>query len=73
MCTQAGKHLFPVDSAELDLFLNVRLLLLQESKFWKFLLKDVSVAAWSYVVWILLRKCIFAVRSQEFTFQNALS
>jgi hypothetical protein len=32
----------------------------QESKFWKFLLKDVSVAAWSYVVWILLRKCIFA-------------
>jgi hypothetical protein len=33
---------------------------LQESKFWKFMLKDVQSKTWMYVVWILLRKCIFA-------------
>ena len=33
---------------------------LQESKFWKFLLKDISISSWTYVVWILIRKCLFA-------------
>ena len=33
---------------------------LQESKFWKFLLKDISQRTWKFCFWILIRKFLFA-------------
>jgi hypothetical protein len=33
---------------------------LQESKFWKFLLKDISQKTWKFCFWILIRKFLFA-------------